>query len=89
MIDKKKTKKELMNRYSVEILIEKINYFHEKDCGWKLSDLLEDVNNKEYYILNIYKGFVLTLLYFNYIEIYSNFGNQQYLFRTIKKIEQI
>lgn len=87
MIDKKKTKKELINRYSVENLIEKINNFYEKDCGWKLSDLLEDVDNREYYILNIYKGFVLTLLLFDYIEVYSKFGNEQYVFRTIKKIE--
>lgn len=82
---KNKLKNELLERYDIQSLIDKINEYKDSDMGWKLSDLVED--NKDYYYLSIRKGFIISLLQLGYIEIFCNFGNQQYIFKTIKKIE--
>ena len=83
MEDKKnKLKKEMLERYDIKALIDKINEHHKLGSVWKLSELIED--NKDYYYLSIHKGFIIFLLQFGYIEIFCNLGNQQYMFKTIK-----
>jgi hypothetical protein len=85
--DKNNMKKEIIERYNITSIIEKINEFHTNDIGFKLSDLMELDKKNDYYSQNIFKGYILFLLQFGYIEVFCNFGNQQYVFKAKKKIE--
>lgn len=76
-------KKELIEKYEINIFISKINSYYDSNKIFKLSDIIGEQTD---YKTNFYKGFILMLVTLNYVDIFSNGGNQQFLFKVKKKI---
>jgi len=86
MIDIRKAQKELLEDHYLKVVL-KINNFFKDQRGFILKDLLEDEQNNQYYIY-LTKGILSSLIYFNYIEIFSLYnGKSNFTYRVLRLIE--
>ena len=67
------------------LIIDKINSFYENRRGFILKDLLDDERYNTYWIRDT-RGYLQTLINFDYIEIFAKSGNNNYIYIVKKPI---
>ena len=77
-------KKELLEEYKTIII--KLNEFYSNNTTFSKTELMNMISNDRQKTL-VAKGIIITLIYFNYIEIVSKIGYYNYLYKVKKEIK--
>ena len=66
-------------------IIDKLNIYYEKRQGFSLKDLLSDKGTSVIWLRDT-RGYLQTLINFEYIEIFTKVGNGSYIYIVKKQI---